>query len=313
MKKKLASASGAAPGAPLEKTPKKRRMNRYLPMFCAFIAPAFLLYTLFFFVPLMMGYGYSLTDYDGYTRMNFVGLQNFIRILGDADFYGAVGRTIRYTLINLPFKVALPLLIAILMTSKAVKFKTIPRACIYVPVLISALVVGVTINWMFGQEYGLVNFLIKLSGGKPLEWALNPALATTVISVATNWARCGFFMVIFIGALNNIPGEIKEAAAIDGANGWQTFWRVTLPMINPTTFLVLLLTTNELLKEYAIIQGITLGGPGVATTFIVQYIYQKGFSAQQNGYASAASVLVLILFLGVAAVQAKVTKGGEID
>jgi alpha-1,4-digalacturonate transport system permease protein len=166
---------------------------------------------------------------------------------------------------------------------------------------------------MFGQEYGLVNFIIKSMGGEPLKWSLNPTLATIVISIASSWSSAGFYMIIFIGGINNIPREINEASSIDGANGIQNLFRVTLPMLKPTTFLVLLLSTINLLKEYTVIQGISLGGPGMSTTYIIQYIYDKGFKEFEYGYASAVSMVALILFIVMAAFQFKVNRGGEID
>lgn len=292
---------------------KTKTAKKHTGVFWIFIAPALILYTVYFFIPLLMAFWYSLTDYDGLYTMNFVGLSNFIKILSDKDFYASMWRTFTYTLVNMPFKVILPLGVALLLTSKRLKGKTFFRASIYIPVLLSSLIVGITINWMFGQEYGLINFMISKWGGKALEWSMNPKLATFVISLASNWASIGFYMVIFIGAINNVPKELYESASIDGATRWKQFLNITLPTIAPTTFLVLLLSTNDLLKEYAIVQGVTRGGPGTSTTFILQYIYEQGFNNNKNGYASAISVLAMIVFFGIAIIQYKFSKGGEVD
>ena len=132
---------------------------------------------------------------------------------------------------------------------------------VYIPVLMSALVVGITINWMFSQEYGLVNFIIRSLGGTALEWSLNPRLATFVIAFASVWASIGFNMILYIGGINSISNDLYEAATIDGASGVQAFFRITVPMLAPTTFMVVLLSTVNLLKEYALVQGITRGRP----------------------------------------------------
>lgn len=286
-------------------------VKRHVGAFWLFVAPCLILFTIFFLIPLGLSIAFSFTDFDGWKRMNFVGLANYKELFADQKFYQALGRTLVYMLFSLPFKVIVPLLIATLLTSKLVRVKGFARTLTYIPSLLSALVVGITINWMFSAEYGLVNFLIQSLGGKPLQWALNAKLATFVISLASNWASTGFYMVIFIGGLTNISPEIKEAAAIDGSNAVQTFLRITVPILAPTTFLVTLLSTVNLLKEYALVQGITQGGPGLKTTFIIQFIFDKGFNQMQHGYASAISFIVMIIFACIAFVQFKVSNGGD--
>lgn len=293
----------------------KKRLNSHKSAFYIFILPALLLYTTFFLIPLVMAFYYSFFNYDGYQVFQFIGFKNYTSFITDRVFYGTVGRTLLYAVVNVPFKVIIPLALSLLLTTKLIRFRTLPRTVIYIPVLLSALIVGITMNWMFGQEYGLINFLIKLTGGKALQWALNPTLATIVIGIASNWASAGFYMVIFIGGINEIPSEIYEASDIDGANGRQKLFWVTLPMIRPTTLLVLLLTTNDLLKEFALVQGITQGGPGDSTTFLIQYIYDKAFhtTPAQYGYASAISIFAMVLFLIIALIQFKANKGGEVE
>ncbi len=278
--------------------------------FWCFVAPALILFTIFFFVPLVLSLYLSFTNYDGWKTMDFVGIKNYIKLFKDMDFYKSLGRTFVYTLFSLPFKVIVPLLIAALVTSELLKGKTFARTLIYLPVLLSSLVVGITINWMFGQEYGLINFLIQNFGGTALEWAMISKLATFVISFASNWASTGFYMIMFIGGINNISKELYEAANVDGATKVKAFLKITIPMLSPTIFLVVLLSTVNLLKEYALVQGITMGGPGSSTKFIVQYIFDKGFTQYQYGYASAIGAIVMVIFIIIALVQFKASKGG---
>lgn len=278
--------------------------------FWMFVLPSLLLFTGFFLVPLVLSIWFSLTNYDGWKTMDFIGLANYTNILQDKNFYAAVGRTLVYTVCNLPFKIIIPLLLATLVTSKWMRGKTVVRTLVYIPVLLSALVAGITINWMFGQEYGLINFILQSIGLTPLEWSLNSALATVVISVASNWISAGYYMLLYIGGINNIPTELYEAAEVDGTTKVQSFFRITLPLLMPTTFIVLLLSTVSLLKEYALVQGITLGGPGSSTTYIVQYIFDQGFNQYKYGYASAAGILITFLFIIIAFIQFRVTKGG---
>jgi alpha-1,4-digalacturonate transport system permease protein len=290
-----------------------KSLSRQKKAFWLFVAPSGILFTVFFLVPLVLNVVLSFTDYDGWKHISFVGMENYGKVLQDAAFYSAMGKTLIYTLVNLPFKVGIPLLLAVALTSERVRLKTLTRTAIYIPVLLSSLVVGITINWMFSQEYGLINFIIQQLGGAPVEWGSHLGLATFVISVAGCWASTGFFMLIYIAALNNIPKEIYESGLIDGANAVQRFFKITIPMLAPATFLVVLLSTVNLLKEYTLVQGITQGGPGTATTFIVQYIFDKGFSQNMYGYATAISFIVMIVFALIAYAQFRVNEGGEVD
>ncbi|XEC94115.1 carbohydrate ABC transporter permease [Paenibacillus tarimensis] len=290
---------------------KNRLKNRYKITFWLFIAPCVLLFTVFFLIPLILSIGFSFTNYDGWKTMDFVGLKNYSKLFADNNFYSAMGRTFIFTLLCLPFMVVIPLLLAVLVTNRYVKGKGMVRTMLYIPVLLSPLVVGVTINWMYSQEYGIVNYIIESLGGTAMEWALNPMLATFVIGFAVNWAAAGFYMIIYVGGIKNISSDLYEAASIDGASALQSFFKITVPMLAPTTFLVLLLSTINLLKEYAVVQGITLGGPGTSTTFIIQYIFSKGFNQNEYGYASAISTVVMLVFIVIAYVQFKASKGGE--
>lgn len=290
-------------------TLKQKKITRQQKAFFLFIAPAVILFSTFFIIPLFLSVGFSFTNYDGWKTMEFVGLKNYITLFKDKDFYSSLWRTLIYTGFSLPFKVIIPLVLAVLLTNKTAGLKGLSRTLIYIPVLLSPLVVGLTINWFFSQEYGVINYCIMVLGGQPLDWALNPKLAMFVVSFASNWASTGFFLIIFIGGINNISEELLEAANIDGANANQRFFRVVLPSLSPTTFLVVLLSTINLLKEFALVQGITLGGPGSSTTFIIQYIINKGFNQFEYGYASAISVIAIIIFGSITFVQFKISEG----
>jgi len=292
---------------------KKKQAFRHTRAFWLFILPALALFTVFFLLPLVLSIGFSFTNYDGWKTMDFVGLDNYVKLFKSTDFYKTLGRTLIYALCNLPFKIILPLMVAILVTSKRLRGTTPVRTMIYIPVLLSALVSGITISWMFGQEYGLINFIIQKLGQTPLEWALNPKLATFVISFASNWVTLGYYMILFIGGINNISKELYEAAGVDGATSAQSVFKITLPLISPTIFIVLLLSTVGLLKEYAMVQGITQGGPGTSTTYIIQYMFTQGFTQDRYGYASAIGIVVSLIFIVIALVQFKATNsGGEV-
>lgn len=164
---------------------KKKSSLKHTGAFWAFCAPCCILFGVFFLVPLVLSIAFSFTNYDGWKTIDFVGLTNYITLFKDSKFYLSLGRTLLYTVCTLPFRVIIPLLVAVLLCSKRVAAKSLTRTMVYIPVLMSALVVGITINWMFSQEYGLVNFIIRSLGGTALEWSLNPRLATFVIAFAS--------------------------------------------------------------------------------------------------------------------------------
>jgi alpha-1,4-digalacturonate transport system permease protein len=174
---------------------------------------------------------------------------------------------------------------------------------IFLPWLISPIVVGVIWKWMFGQDFGFVNFVISTMGGSPVPWSSNGNLALTVVIFAAAWGGTAFNMLLFIAALKNIPEALLEAAELDGANAWQRFRHVTLPGIAPTSFMVILLSTIHAMKEFAMIQALTNGGPGTENTLIVQYIYKTGFEQSKVGYASAASMVLMVVLLAIALIQ----------
>lgn len=203
---------------------KKKSSLRHTGAFWAFVAPCCILFGIFFLLPLVLSIAFSFTNYDGWKVMDFVGIKNYITLFKDSKFYASMGRTLVYTICCLPFRVIIPLLIAVLVTSPRVRLKSLSRTMIYIPVLMSALVVGITINWMFSQEYGLINFIIQFLRRHPrLEWSLNSGLATFVIGFASVWASIGFNMIIYVAASTNISPDLYEAASIDGSQQLPVF------------------------------------------------------------------------------------------
>ena len=286
---------------------KKKSSLRHTGAFWAFVAPCCILFGIFFLLPLVLSIAFSFTNYDGWKVMDFVGIKNYITLFKDSKFYASMGRTLVYTICCLPFRVIIPLLIAVLVTSPRVRLKSLSRTMIYIPVLMSALVVGITINWMFSQEYGLINFIIQSFGGTPLEWSLNSGLATFVIGFASVWASIGFNMIIYVGGINNISPDLYEAASIDGANSWQTLWKVTMPLSIP-----------------GIVSGITMVFMPSVTTFFIPRVLGGGntmmfgdlieakFLTEGNwNVGSALSLIMMVLILISLSILRKADPNGE--
>jgi alpha-1,4-digalacturonate transport system permease protein len=161
---------------------------------------------------------------------------------------------------------------------------------------------------MFGESFGFVNYFITRLGADPLAWQTDPDLALMVVVIAATWGGTAFNMLIFIAALKNVPRAYYEAAEIDGANAWQRFRHITLPSIAPTSFLVILLSSLGAMKEFAMIQALNEGGPGTSNVLVIQYIYETGFQRADIGYASAVSMILLLILLTIALVQMAVNR-----
>ncbi|WP_010277289.1 carbohydrate ABC transporter permease [Paenibacillus senegalensis] len=275
-----------------------------------FILPNLIIFSVFIVLPAIFGLVYSFTDYDGLNDMNFIGLANYIDILTDAQFWGALSRTGMYAAVVVPLLFASSLGIAILLIQQ-VKMKGLFRAIIYWPTMVSFIIVGLTWKWILGGSFGIANYLLSLFGLEPVGWLTDPFFANASVVVATLWSRIGFFMVIFIAGLQSIPQEYYEAATIDGASKLRSFRSITLPLLKPTSLLVIMLAVIDAFKAYPLMFALTGGGPGRETTYIVQHIYQTGFTSQQLGTASAMSVVLFVIIGVFTLLQFKLAKGGE--
>jgi alpha-1,4-digalacturonate transport system permease protein len=296
-------APGAPGGGAIRSKSQQKRRNRYVIAPLVLIGVNVVLFLIFFVWPGALGLLYSFTDYRGVGKLNFIGLGNFQKLFADGTFYAALGRTFVYTVFSVPLVYVCSLGVAALLVSKAVRGRTAAKIVIFLPWLISPIVVGVIWKWLFGQDFGFVNFIISTLGGNPVPWSSNGNLALTVVIFASAWGGTAFNMLLFIAALKNIPEALLEAAELDGANAWQRFLHVTLPGIAPTSFMVILLSTIHAMKEFAMIQALTNGGPGTENTLIVQYIYKTGFEQSKVGYASAASMVLMVVLLAIALIQ----------
>ncbi|MEU8661560.1 sugar ABC transporter permease, partial [Actinoplanes philippinensis] len=256
-----------------------------------------------FIWPAIIGLAYSFTSYTGVGDAPWVGLENYQELIGDADFYAALLRTLIYTGCVVPLMVVMSLGIAYLLVSPYAKGKPIARVIFFLPWLISPIIAGVIWRWLFGENFGLVNFVITELGGEPVSWQSNGDLSLMIVVIVATWAGTAFNMLLFIAALKNVPVSYYEAADLDGAGAWQKFRSITLPAIAPTTFIVILLSTLHAMKEYTYFVAVNDGGPGTENNLIVQYIYETGFKRAQIGYASAASFVLLLILVIVAVLQ----------
>ncbi|WP_405608505.1 carbohydrate ABC transporter permease [Streptomyces sp. NBC_00076] len=288
-----------------------RRRNKYVVAPLVLIAANVVLFALFFVWPAVIGLVYSFTNYTGVGAFQFIGLDNYHNLFGDSTFYDALTRTLLYAVLFVPLNFALSLLAANLLVSKHAKGASVARVLFFIPWLLSPIVVGVLWRWLFGENFGLVNYLIEKLGGSAVPWQSNADLSLIVVVVAASWAWTGFSMLLFIAAIKNVPVSYYEAASLDGAGPWRQFVSITLPSIAPTSFIVILLNTINAMKEYPLFVALNNGGPGTSNNLMVQYIYETGFKRGQIGYASAASFVLMLILMAVAIIQLIVNRRVE--
>ncbi|GAA1646027.1 carbohydrate ABC transporter permease [Actinoplanes couchii] len=282
---------------------KRRKLNSYVGAPLLFIIVNLTLFCLFFVWPAVIGLGYSFTSYTGIGDAPFVGGDNYARLMDDPAFWAALWRSVIYTATVVPLSVVAALGTAYLLVSPYTKGKGFARVIFFLPWLISPIIAGVIWRWLFGENFGLVNFIITELGFDAVPWQSNADLSLMVVIIAAVWGSTAFNMLLFVAALKNVPVSYYEAADLDGAGAWQKFRSITLPAIAPTTFIVVLLSTLHAMKEYSLIVAVNAGGPGTANNLIVQYIYQTGFRKAQIGYASAASFVLLLILMIIALIQ----------
>ena len=299
---KSASAVAASP---------PRRRSKYTLAPLVLIAANVVLFSLFFVWPAVIGLVYSFTNYTGVGAFQFIGLDNYHNLFGDSTFYDALTRTLLYAVLFVPLNFAVSLLAANLVVSKNAKGSSVARVIFFIPWLLSPIVVGVLWRWMFGGNFGLVNYIIEKFGGDAVPWQSNADLSLLVVVMAAAWTWTGFTMLLFIAAIKNVPVSYYEAASLDGAGPWRQFFSITLPSIAPTSFIVILLNTINAMKEYPVFVALNNGGPGTSNNLLVQYIYDTGFKRGQIGYASAASFVLMLILMAVAIVQLIVNRRVE--
>ena len=273
---------------------RKKRDTRQLWAF-GFCLPNILFFLVFFVAPAIGGVWNSVFDYNGFKQMDFVGLSNYMKLFRDPEFYKTLWQTILYSIVSVPLGYAVALGLGLLLSSEKIKGITILRILIYWPILLSTIMVGLTWRWIFGESFGLINYLLQCIGLDGIKWATNPTAAFITTIIAGIWSGCGTNMLIFIGALKQVPGELLEAANLDGANKWQRFLRITLPCLSPIILYNLVMQTITAFMAFTQAFVITQGGPNDATNFYALYVYNHAFKWSNMGYASAMSWLMLVL------------------
>jgi ABC-type sugar transport system permease subunit len=279
--------------------------------YASLVLPGMLVFTVGLIVPMLLGLFYSFTSWNGLTAEKpFVGLRNYIRIFQDSYAGSAWWFTLRFMFWNTLIQNAAAILLAVALDSK-IKFKKVFRTIFFIPCLISAVVVGFVWLKMYGNVLPALMETLNLKINVMLFGSERTVL--TGMLVANNWQWIGYWMLIYLAALQSIPINMYEAARIDGAGRFRQFFSITLPMLAPAMTICIVGITTGSLKVYDLLVSSTSGGPGRASTSIIYYIYNTAISGRQYGYGSALSISLIVALLLVAVLQVSVLKKREVQ
>lgn len=268
-----------------------------------FILPVLFGLIVFNIFPIFASAFLSLTDWDGLTQANFIGLGNYQKLFQEELFWTSMKNTLYYTFVNVPLLVAISLGLALLMNSK-IRGITFYRTCYYLPTVTSMVAISTVWNWMYNGDYGLINMVLwEAFGIIGPRWLSSTDWAMIALIIMSVWKSAGYYMVIFLAALKGVPEELYEAAEIDGASKWQRTLHITLPMVSPTTFFVLIMALIGSFQMFEQSYVMTSGGPSYSTTTMVLIIFQQAFSYLRMGYASALAWVLFILIMFFSFIQ----------
>jgi len=275
------------------------------------ILPGFLLFTIGLILPMVLGLYYSFTSWDGYTKdFPFVGLDNFVKIFQDPHTLDAWWFTLQFTFWNTVFQNLFALYFAVILDT-GLKGKTFYRTVLFLPCLVAPIVAGFIWQHMYIDVLPGFNALL----GTKINFGLF-GKGDTVLSgllIVNNWQFIGYWMLIYLAALQSIPGELYESAVVDGASAWMQFRKITIPMLAPAFTICIVGITAGSLRVYDLLVSATQGGPGRSSTSIIYHIYNTALNAQQYGYGSALSMSLIVVLLMIALVQLGYLKKKEVQ
>lgn len=270
-----------------------------------FLVPNMVLMTVFLLLPLVFAFVISFQRSESIGKPKWIGLTNFQHLLSDAVFWTVLRNTVLFTLITVPLEMALGLGVAVLLNG-VLPARTFFRAVIFLPLVLAGVTTGLLGSWMFDQYNGFVNKALAVIGITGPAWQSNGTLALISIVMVTLWMRLGFNMIIYLAGLQGVNPELHEAARVDGASSWTVFRRITVPLLGPSTFFLLIMNMIYSFQVFDTVFAMTGGGPGFSTTMLVTYAYKTGFDEHGSGelgYAAAIGVVIYLITLTFTVLQ----------
>ena len=270
-----------------------------------FLLPYLLIFSIFRFIPSVGGLVVSFFKWSLGGDPKFIGIDNYVNLAQDGSFYTSIRNTLSFFVLTVPVLVVASLLLAMLLNQKLAG-RRVMRTISIIPYVLIPSIVGIMWNWMFDNNFGLLNYYIKKLGGSPVFWLTDERFALIAVSIVVVWTYIGYDMILFLAGLQGIPKETYEAAEVDGASTFQVFWHITLPLLKPVTMMVSTLTLVNVVQLFDQIYVMTNGGPGTSTLTMVQYMYTSAFTNYELGYGSAIEVVILVLLMVLITVQNRI-------
>ena len=274
-----------------------------------FISPFFILFFCFQLIPVVWTFYISFTEWNGLKAPEWVGLDNFKLMFNDYMFRDAFLNTVFYWVVSVIAVIVIALLIAISIKSPHLKCRRTFQTIVFLPYVCASVAMGLIFMMLFDENAGLVNAILVALGGEKIAWLSSSRFAKIPVVLLFVWRSIPWFTIIIYSGLLNISNEYYEAATVDGANVFQKFWKITLPLLKNILFFCALTITIDTWKMFN--ESMTLAGPGTSNMTLFQLIYENGFQTFKLGYASSLSVVLILILLVISMIQYKVRKSDE--
>ncbi|WP_082927003.1 carbohydrate ABC transporter permease [Paenibacillus tuaregi] len=259
-------------------------------------------FLMFLLLPVLATFVISFSDWNLTNSFHFNGIDNYKELFQDPVFIQVMGNTFYFTLASVPIGIVISLLLAVILNQK-LRFIRFYRAAFFIPVISSMVAVSVIWQWIYNPEYGLLNYALSWFGIDGPAWLTDPHWAMPTVIVTSIWKSLGFNMLIFLAGLQSISDSYYEAADIEGAKWYSKFWRITLPLLSPTTFFVTVMSIINSFQVFDTVYLMTQGGPARSTSVLVYYIFQNAFQYFHMGYASAMAYVLFFIVLIITFIQ----------
>ncbi len=279
------------------------------------LLPALVLFSVFILIPLGYEFMISLSKWNGFGPMSFVGLRNYTRLFSDPEFYAALSHNVQYAFGTVLVKIVLSFVLALLLHG-AFRGVTLFRTIMFIPVVLSFVVVGILWQWIFNPNFGLMNVMLGWLGlneeMNPIQWLGSPHYALIALMMVDVWKWTGYHAIIFLAGLQGIPKDIYEAASVDGATRWRSLWHVTVPLMRPTLLLNVTIAAMGAFNVFDIVYTMTQGGPYKSTSVLLTMMYDKAFgSSSDYGYGTSIAFALFVIIVIISAIHIRIVNRSE--
>ncbi|WP_394874192.1 carbohydrate ABC transporter permease [Clostridium neonatale] len=289
--------------------PSKRTLNEWMWAY-ALVAPTIIGLIILNIIPIFQTLYLSFFKSGDFGKGNvFVGLENYSKMISDPQVWNAVGNTLKYTIIVVPATVAIAMILAVLLNSK-IKGKGVYRTIYFIPMVAAPAAITMVWKWLYNNQFGLINHILSKFGLGPVNWIDDPKVALISIAIIGIWSTVGYSMVLLIAGLQEIPKDYYEASSIDGATPVRQFFNVTLPLVSPTLFFVMVTSIIQAMQVFDVIyMMIDVTSPAYDKTVLLVYLfYNNSFKYADKGYGSAIVMLLLAIIMIITVLQMKAQK-----